>query len=246
MNCGPVFPGSGRIIEGQSLYHDVDFVIMAAGSGTRMQQSIKKQWMPIAKKPLFLYTVLRFLSFGADSIIVVVHPDDVLATRETLRKDGVSLSLFQVVTGGFDRQESVFYGLCASSRPLVAVHDAARPFVMENDVLSVVTEARRSGAATLGYPVRDTLIAVEQTTMTHTLARDGIWQVQTPQVFFRDWLTMAHVKARQEGFHGTDDTTLLGRLGYAVHVVRGSAFNVKITEPGDELFIKLWEARECE
>lgn len=244
-----LWPGFSRewgVIDRVGSYLDVDFVIMAAGSGTRMQARVKKQWIPIENKPLFVYTLSRMLACGADSLIVVVHPDDVMATAETLEASGIPIDCCRIVTGGVDRQESVFRGISVAKRKLVAVHDAARPFFASEDIAAVVQRARLTGAATLGYPVRDTLVHTYCEAITETVPRDSLWQVQTPQVFFRDWLMAAHAKAIRDGFRGTDDTVLVDRLGHRVDVVRGSALNVKITEPGDDMYLRLWEGRSCE
>ncbi len=242
----PGFSGEWGVIDHVLSYTDIDFVIMAAGSGTRMQAKMKKQWIPIENQPLFVYTLSRLLVFGADSLIVVVHPDDVEATARILQASGVPKSCCRIVTGGSDRQESVFHGIRVAKRKFVAVHDAARPFIDKDDIAAVVKRARITGAATLGYPVRDTLVRTDDEAITEAVPRDSLWQVQTPQVFLHEWLLAAHVQAMREGFHGTDDTALVARLGHRVDVVRGSALNVKITEPGDAMYLRLWEGRKCE
>ncbi len=244
-----MWPGFSRewgVIDHVLSYADVDFVIMAAGSGTRMQANMKKQWIPIENHPLFVYTLLRLLAFGADSLIVVVHLDDAEATANILQSSGISKTNCRIVTGGNDRQESVFHGISVAKRKFVAVHDAARPFVDKVDIAAVVQRAHITGAATLGYPARDTLVRTQDEAITEVVPRDSLWQVQTPQVFLRERLLLAHEKAIDDGFHGTDDTALVARLGYHVDVVRGSALNVKITEPGDAMYLRLWEGRKCE
>ncbi len=226
------------------MYTDVDLILMAAGTGSRMKLAVKKQWMLIGEKPMFVHTLLRFLAMGFDSCILVVHETERLATQEALATYGIDAARCRLAIGGEDRQASVLRGLALATRPLVAVHDAARPFFQEKDIANVITKARETGAATLASPVRDTLVVVDQDeALLETKSRDGVWQVQTPQVFTRAWLCEAHEVARQKGYRSTDDTYLLRQIGHQVYVVRGASLNVKITEPDDALFIALWEGK---
>ena len=223
---------------------DVDALVMSAGSGRRMGGDVRKQWLPLCGRPLFVYTMDRLAKFGFARMIVVVHADDESAARVAL--DRHDLSRVAVAVGGRTRQESVFQGLNRTAGPYVAIHDAARPFVETQDVLAVVRRARESGgAATLGSPVRDTLKRVAAGgRIVETLARDDVWQVQTPQVFRRDWLLAAHRRALRESWQVTDDAALMERAGHAVSVVAGSAWNVKITGPEDRRFMQMWEASQ--
>lgn len=220
---------------------DVDVLVMSAGAGLRMGGEVRKQWLPLCGRPLFVYTVGRLADMGFRRVVVVVHPNDEMAAREALDRSGLSRVALGV--GGKTRQASVFRGLDMTTGEFVAIHDAARPFVEPQDVLAVVQKARESGAATLGAPVRDTLKRVaEQGRIIETLPRDGVWQVQTPQVFRREWLLAAHRRAVQDSRPATDDAALMEYFGYPVSVVAGSAWNVKITGPEDRQFMQMWEA----
>lgn len=228
-----------------NIFADVDVLIMAAGVGSRMGGSIRKQWLTIFEQPLFWYTAERFRLFGATSVILVVHPEDVAAVNQFVAERNHH-PVYSVCVGGSNRQESVYCGLAQTKRPFVAVHDAARPFICEQDVLRVIAAARQFGAVTLGHPVRDTL---KRTTASgkicETVERENAWQVQTPQVFLRQELIAAHERAREAGYSGTDDTALLERIGVTVQIVPGSAWNVKITEPEDLLFMRWREENIC-
>ncbi|MCY0869095.1 MAG: 2-C-methyl-D-erythritol 4-phosphate cytidylyltransferase, partial [Firmicutes bacterium] len=184
---------------------DVDVVIVAAGSGQRMRQAVRKQWLEIHGQPLFVHVCARFARFGCDSLVVVSHPDELVQVRGALERAGVAARV-QVTTGGTTRQASVRAGLQCTTRPWVAIHDAARPLVRRQDFEAVVRAARSTGAATLGQPARDTLKRVwlmdralegtrdgwqnssrerDAARVKETLDRSGVWQVQTPQVFDR-------------------------------------------------------------
>ena len=223
---------------------DADLLLMAAGVGARMGLDVRKQWLPVCGRPLFVFTLERFRRFGFDSAIVVAHPDEAEAVGRELADRG--LADVRVARGGRTRQESVRRGLAAAAREYVAVHDAARPFVSEEDAAGVLAEARRTGAATVGHPARDTLKrAGAGALVRETVLREDIWQVQTPQVFRRDWLLAAHAAAEAGGFAGTDDAALVEWSGRPVRIVAGSVWNLKLTGGEDLQFLRMWEAFFC-
>ncbi len=223
----------------------LDVMVMAAGTGSRMGMAERKQWLTLCGSPLFIYTLKKFIAFGADSLYVVVHPDDVARVEEALRTAG--LEKVHVVTGGETRQDSVRLGLGRTTRDFVAVHDGARPFLEKADFLRVVELAMQCGAATIGAPVRDTLKRVGTDQIIEAnVDRDGLFAVYTPQVFRRDWLVEAHRQALADEFVGTDDTVLFERMGRAVQVATGSAWNIKITQQEDVKWIRVWEMANCE
>jgi 2-C-methyl-D-erythritol 4-phosphate cytidylyltransferase len=139
------------------------------------------------------------------------------------------------VPGGALRQDSVRAGLAAlpSDVTHVAVHDAARPLVRPDDVARVVAAGLRHGAALLAVPATDTLPLVRGGRVAETPPRDECFGAQTPQVFRADWLREALAKALADGFVGSDDASLVARLGVAVHVVVGDPGNLKITTAAD-------------
>jgi 2-C-methyl-D-erythritol 4-phosphate cytidylyltransferase len=141
-----------------------------------------------------------------------------------------------VVAGGLKRQQSVALGLQALRRcDVVLVHDGARPLVTADIIERVVEAAVEHGAAVPAVPVRDTIKRVDGDRVVETLNRDELRAVQTPQGFRYELLVQAHERAREEGFYGTDDATLVERLGHPVAVVPGSPENLKITTPEDLL-----------
>ncbi len=229
----------------ETLTEQVDVLVMAAGTGTRMGAAERKQWLLLCGYPVFVYVLKRLLGFGVVSCILVVHPEDVERSREQLSLLG--LSGCAVVAGGPNRQASVLRGLSACTRPLVAVHDAARPFLSATDFAAVLKAGAQHGAATLGHPVRDTLKRIDSAgNVCVNVDRGGVWAVQTPQVFARSLLVEAHRDAAQAGISATDDAALLERIGVPVHVVQGSKWNVKLTDPDDLEFMRQWEAIHCE
>jgi len=141
-----------------------------------------------------------------------------------------------VSVGGRERSDSVRNGLedLTSEASIVAVHDAARPFVTPALIDRVITEARKGRGAVPGLPVVDTLKrADERGTVTETVERAGIWRAQTPQAFPREMLEAAYADAFAAGVAGTDDASLCERLGLPVVVVQGSGRAMKITTDAD-------------
>jgi 2-C-methyl-D-erythritol 4-phosphate cytidylyltransferase len=145
----------------------------------------------------------------------------------------------RVVEGGNSRQESVENALrsLGPEYSLVAVHDAVRPFIDLETIHKVFDEAAETGAAIVGVPAVDTVKQVTRGT-THvriraTLPREKLVMAQTPQVFRYDLLVRAFEAARQDGFIGTDESSMVERLDVEVSVVPGSDRNIKITKSTD-------------
>ena len=224
----------------------VAVILPAAGLGTRMGRgsaekagTSRKQFMLLAGSPILLHTVRKFAaSDRVSEIVVAVRPEDVDWVREMLSGEFDDRRV-RVVGGGNSRQQSVQNAL-ASLGPetdLVAVHDAVRPFIELETIHKAFDEAAESGAAIVGVPVVDTVKQVSRGTgkarIRATLPREKLVLAQTPQVFRYDLLVRAFESAAQDGFIGTDESSLVERLDIEVTVVLGSDRNIKITKPGD-------------
>jgi 2-C-methyl-D-erythritol 4-phosphate cytidylyltransferase len=130
----------------------------------------------------------------------------------------------------------------------VLVHDAVRPFVAPEIITNVIEAAAKHGAAIAGVPAVDTIKQVERTAegavITTTVPRERAVLAQTPQGFRFGLLKRAVDEATADGFMGTDEASLLERSGQEVHVVMGSAKNIKITTPGDLELAELYVRQE--
>jgi 2-C-methyl-D-erythritol 4-phosphate cytidylyltransferase len=194
-----------------------------------------KQFLSVGGFPLLVRT-LRVLGGTREigGIVVAAPADEVERTRALLGRYRVR-RIIEVVTGGRERQESVWQGL--QSLPhwaeIVVVHDAVRPFITPELVRAVIREARSHGAAVCGLPVRETVKRVAEGEVKATLDREQLWLIQTPQAFRRDLLVEAYEKARRDSFWGTDDAVLVEKLGARVKAVTGLPENIKITTPED-------------
>jgi len=211
-------------------------IIPAGGIGQRMGAGSPKQFLSLAGVPVLARTLRIFRQLPEIHTIIVVAPADHLeATREMLGRflPGAAVT---VVVGGVTRQESVRAGLAAlpPAVELVVVHDGVRPLLAPELLRACLTAAAETGAALLAIPVKDTVKeSGDGLRVTGTVARQHLWLAQTPQVARRDLLLAAFAAAERDGFAGTDEASLLERMGYEVRLVLGSERNLKITRPED-------------
>jgi 2-C-methyl-D-erythritol 4-phosphate cytidylyltransferase len=221
---------------------DIVVVIPAGGQGRRMRSATPKQFLPLAGRSILARTISAFDGLSEVKEIVVVAPRAYVERTRTLIRRGKFSKVSSVVPGGSRRQDSVRNGLhaCLNKNGVVLVHDAVRPFVDRNTILAVARAAQRYGAAVVGVKAKDT-IKVEGSRhgfFSRTLDRRTLWAVQTPQGFRFDLLWQAHESARRSKFVGTDEASLVERLGMRVRIVPGPEQNLKITTAAD-----LWLAR---
>ncbi len=201
-----------------------------------------KQFLEIAGKSILGRTLETFTRLSFLTHILVVVPRDHLDEAEALGaavsarcKSGV---LLRIVAGGIERQDSVYNGLQAlpSGCDWVIVHDGVRPFASPALIESTWRASRETGAAIAALPAMETVKQVVQGKVARTLPRDQLWLVQTPQVFKKALLVEAYEKAREQGWVGTDDASLVELLGGTVSVVQGERTNIKVTTPEDLLW----------
>ncbi len=207
-------------------------IIAAAGSGNRMGSGIPKQYLEIMGKPVLTRAVEAFVQNAfTDEIYVVVHQDYV----EITKKEYCSSKIKQVVSGGGERQDSVYAALSVipADVDFVLVHDGARPFVTNASIDALIESTVVHRAAAMAVPVKDTIKAAEEEIFTKTLDRSRLYAIQTPQGFHRNLLITAYQKAFAENFYGTDDAVLVEKLGEKVYLVKGDYNNIKITTKED-------------
>lgn len=214
-------------------------LIVAGGRGSRFGGPLPKQYATLAGRPVLRHTLEIFQATpGIDRIQVVIAPGD--EGRYHAAVEGMDLP--PPVIGGASRQQSVLNGLEALAMhapDLVAIHDAARPFVRVSDIMGCL-EALEPGTdgAVLGIPVADTLKKVDASgTLTGTVPRAGLWRAQTPQIFRFAGLLAAHrdaaALAGSEATALTDDAAVAERAGLRVVIVEGHDDNRKITTTDD-------------
>lgn len=212
-------------------------IVPAAGMGRRMGASINKQYLLLDGKPILAHTLELFQKADfIDEIFVVVPAEEIEYCRiNVVEKYGIS-KVRQIVAGGAERQNSVLNGLRAldcHDEDVILIHDGVRPFVPISAVRRSIEMALEHDGALVAVPVKDTVKIVKDAFVTSTPARESLWLAQTPQTFRYRIIRAAHELAETEGFTGTDDASLLERIGKKVHVVIGDYRNIKITTPED-------------
>lgn len=209
-------------------------IVVAAGEGRRLGGNIRKALVPVAGRPLLLHALERLAALPhLREGVVVIHPADRARVEEEWGEALRGLGVARIVDGGKEREESVRAGLEALSAEitLVAIHDAARPYVHADDLHAVVGAAIDIGAAILAEPVSDTVkIEGDPLRIAETFPRHGLWLAQTPQVFRRELLEEAH---RRLDRPVTDDAEAVERLGEPVVIVPATSPNWKITTRAD-------------
>lgn len=214
-----------------------DIIVVAAGKGERMGRELPKPFLPVAGLPLLIHTLRAITqSTRIAKITLVVAPAHEALCRDILRAHGQFRVPLTVVHGGAERQDSVRLGLAAldPTTEIVAIHDAARPFLDWEILDRSIETAALHGGALVAVPARDTMKRVsDEGTVVETLPRQQLWLAQTPQTFRVALIREAHARALAEGVVVTDDAALLERLGKVVKIVPGSYRNFKITTPED-------------
>jgi 2-C-methyl-D-erythritol 4-phosphate cytidylyltransferase len=214
-----------------------DAVIVSAGKGHRFMEGKKKQFHLLAGKPILAHTLDKFETCPLiHSILLVVGEEDMDYCMKEIIEKYHYRKISQIVPGGKRRQDSVKNGIDALPKDteVVLIHDGVRPFVTKAMIEESIHSAIRFGAVVVAMPVKETIkIAHPDGTVLKTLDRESLWQIQTPQTFQADLIKRAYHKATEDGFIGTDDASLVERLGVKVHILPGSYTNIKITTTDD-------------
>jgi 2-C-methyl-D-erythritol 4-phosphate cytidylyltransferase len=211
-------------------------ILVAAGQGTRMGSGVDKLFLEVAGRPVVAHTWQRFDDAGCiDEIILVVRKGREREFEKLAKKFKFQKS-FHIVTGGKERQDSVWNGLemLSPQAEVVAIHDAARPCVSEELIEATVRHARESGAAVAAQPVTDTIKeSADGKLIPRTLDRSKLWAVQTPQTFRVEVIRRAISAAQRQLLIFTDDTAACELIGQPVRLVSRVTPNPKVTVPGD-------------
>ncbi len=211
----------------------VTAIIVAAGKSTRMGAGSDKAFMSLCNKPVVAWSLLAMERCKeVDRIILVVRKEQQLAAATLAKTFGIS-KLDKVVPGGQKRQESVQAGLaqCDPDTTFVLVHDGARPLVTPELVAAVVKDAKASGPVTVGHKVVDTIKKVDKKEIVSTVTREGLYQVQTPQVFPIGILKKAYKAIGKK--ECTDDCMVVEKSGEKVRIYETNQPNLKITTVED-------------
>ena len=225
-------------------------LIPAAGMGKRMGASINKQYLQLDGMPIVARTISVFeQSPFIDAIYLVIPEAEIPYCREHVIAACGFRKVVEIIPGGKERQNSVMNGLRAMRQHLadddvVVIHDGVRPLITAELLQESIELARRSDGALVAVPAKDTIKTVCDGIVINTPDRETLWQAQTPQSFRFGVIFNAHRSAEQDRYIGTDDASLVERMGGAVRIVRGDYRNIKITTPEDLILAESFLADE--
>ena len=219
-------------------------IVLAAGSGKRMNSQVHKQYLIIQDRPVLYYSLKEFEDSAVDEIVLVVGKgEEEFCRREIVDKYGIS-KVKAIVEGGKERYHSVFEGLKQTSdADYVLIHDGARPFVNQDIIRRCMLEVAEYQACVVGMPVKDTIkIADEGGYAKQTPDRKNVWMIQTPQTFSYALIYEAYEEMlKTEDAAITDDAMVLERTkGKKSKLIEGSYRNIKITTPEDLLIANVY------
>ncbi|MEX0968658.1 MAG: 2-C-methyl-D-erythritol 4-phosphate cytidylyltransferase [Bacteroidia bacterium] len=207
-------------------------IVVAGGSGTRMNTDVPKQFLPIAGMPILMHTLKAFYDYDQRIQILIVMARQDWPMWENLCRQFKFPILAPLVSGGEERFHSVRNGIntLPGNADFVAIHDAVRPFVSPYLIHRAFKKARETGAAVPGTLISDS-VRQNVNGKWRAIDRNSLVAVQTPQVFEIGMLKTAYSQGYQERF--TDDASVVEEAGYEITVIEGEQRNIKITTPED-------------
>jgi len=215
---------------------NVRAIIAAGGRGERMGGDLPKQFIQIKKKPVLAYTLENFEKCKLIDEIILVVPEEYVGLCSYKVVDVFNFrKIRKIISGGKERQDSVYKALLSlpGNTDIVTIHDGVRPFISTEKIVKSIEMCQNDKAVILALPINETVKRVEDKFVITTLDREKLWVAQTPQTFEYKLILEAYKKAMQDGFIGTDDSSLVEWIGFKVKVLEGEYENIKITTPED-------------
>lgn len=214
-------------------------IIPSAGKGKRMAHAVPKHYIRLDGKPILAYTLDAFERCpDINYILVVVRSgEEEYCLGEVVEKYAFR-KVLKIVIGGERRQDSVYNGIkeIDEDTDIVVVHDAVRPFVSPDLISETIKLAMYTDGVVAAIPVKDTIKeANSELVIKGTPPREALWYAQTPQTFKKRIIEEAFIKAYSDNFYGTDEASLVERIGGRVKIIEGSPENIKITTKEDLL-----------
>lgn len=214
-------------------------VILAAGKSRRLK-GINKIFYKVRGKPLIFYTILAFEKNPLTNKIILVIRGKDLKRFFSLVKKYKFKKVASATKGGKERQDSALRGLKAAGKlgakagDLILFHNGANPLISQKEISEVIKAARKHKAALVAQPVKDTLKKIsKEGFVLETVDRKNIYSAQTPQVIEYKLAKEAFERAAKNNFYGTDDVSLVERIGKKVKLVPCPYRNIKATTKED-------------
>lgn len=210
-------------------------IITAGGSGKRLKNSKKKQFIEILNRPLLYWTIDPFYKHPMISTIVISLPEDELDNHKCKILSTYPGKEIICIAGGKERQSSVLKALknCPENTDFVLIHDGVRPFINENLITAICTEVEREKAVIPASPVKYTIKKVNNGTIKETVNRKDLYNAMTPQAFDYQLILKFHEEALKTKTQFTDDASILEYYRQKVTILETTARNFKVTEPFD-------------
>lgn len=212
-------------------------IIPAAGAGTRLGGSTRKQFLLLRGKPIIVHTLQQFEHCADVDEVAVAVPSSAIVEMESTVSRYRLHKVSKVIVGGAQRQDSValvLKTLRAKPSDIIMVHDGVRPFIDPKKISQSIAACKEYGAAVLAVQPKDTIRRSRGGGFfDETLDRSALWLVQTPQTFRAEILLKAFRQAAKDRFTSTDEAALVERIGVRARIVEGSYDNVKITTKED-------------
>ena len=203
-------------------------LILGAGSGTRMNSKIPKQYILIKDKPIIFHTIEKFSHFN--EIIVVINKSHISFFEKHLNDNKIKL-----VFGGKTRSESVLNGLkYIDDNSIVAIHDAVRPLISKVMIDKLISSVKNN-CVVPGIKLKDSARVFENGKAI-SINREKIIKIQTPQCFYAKDIKDAY--SNLQDFSLTDDASVFEMNGGKIEVVEGEEYNIKVTTPLDLEIVK--------
>lgn len=223
-------------------FQEKGVIIVAGGSGIRFGSQLPKQFLEINGKPVLMHTIQQFFNAYHDIKIVVVLPETHHETWVNLCDEHQFKIEHEVAHGGKERFNSVKNGLeKVQDCELVGVQDGVRPLATAKLIQTCFETAFRYGACVPAIPVSDSLRKGDKTD-NKPISREGLYRIQTPQVFRNIWLQKAYEQKYDSSF--TDDASVVENAGHKIILVDGEESNIKITNRNDLKLIGVYLEKE--
>ena len=217
-------------------------IILASGMGKRMGAEKNKTLLNLGNKPLIFYTLENFeKSKAIDKIILVVREEEKKVFQRIVEKYKLK-KIEAIISGGKERQDSGYNGVIfvkenfkkLEKDSILIFHNGANPFVAQNEIEEVILNTKKFGASVVAHKTKDTIRQVDKNgNSIGVIDRSNLWNMQTPQAIKFPLAVEVFLKAKVDNFLGTDDVSLVERLGKKVKVIEASQNNFKVTTPLD-------------
>jgi 2-C-methyl-D-erythritol 4-phosphate cytidylyltransferase len=219
-------------------------IVVAGGSGSRMNNSVPKQFLHVHNKPIIAYTIENFINAIPDINLIIVLPKVHFDLFDTIKNEFLGTNSLIIAEGGETRFHSVQNGLNAigDTSGKVLVHDAVRPMASSKLIINLFDELDRHNAVIPVIKMKNSLRKLNADGSSNSVDRNQFIQVQTPQAFDLELIKKAYHQDYRESF--TDDASIAESAGNPVYLIQGEENNIKITDPGDlKLAICLLQGR---